>query len=337
MTESTPPWKDLIRLLTGKWTTNLLYLAVELDLADALRNGPSSAEEVADRTKTKPAITSRILRALSSMGLVEQIDETRFGLTALGGLLCRDTPRSLNHLVRMVGSPWHNRLWESVVESARSGRAGAEEAFGTNMWAYFDAHQADGQNFDAAMTEVSNTFSADAVDVADFSGISRLVDVGGGRGQLLARILRRYPDMVGVVFDRPGVEEGARALIQQQGLADRCSFVGGDFLHSVAEGGDGYMICHTLHNWSDPDAVRILRNCRAAIKPRGKLMVLDIVIKPPGEPDWGKLMDVEMLAMFGGRERTPEEFAKMFQESGFVLERVVRTPSSTSIVQGSAV
>jgi hypothetical protein len=324
-------------MLTAKWTTHLLYAAVELQLAETLKDGALSAEEVSARINSNPAVTYRILRALASVGVLEQVPPKRFSLNSYGRLLLPDEPQSIRHIVRMVGAPWHNRIWEVLVESARSGRSGAEQAFGMNLWEYFDVNNGDLTNFNTAMTEVSNTIGAHAIEAYDFSATETLVDVGGGHGRLLSSVLQQYPKMRGIIFDRPALADGARALLERRGLTDRCQFVAGDFLKSVPAGGTAYMMSHILHNWSDSHALTILRSCRAAMKPRTKLLVFDIVIKPAGERDWGKLMDVEMLAMFGGRERTAEEFATMFKEAGFVLERVVSTRSSTSIVEGSAI
>jgi hypothetical protein len=205
------------------------------------------------------------------------------------------------------------------------------------LWDHFDAHPADRETFHAAMTQVSDTIGATAVDACDFAGIHRLVDVGGGRGRLLSRVLKRYPEMRGLIFDRPALEGAARALIAEQGLNDRCRFVGGDFLQSVPGGGDAYMLSHILHDWSDDDAVQILSSCRAVMDRGARLLVFEGVIARGGAPDVAKLMDIEMLAMFGGRERTADELAALFQRAGFVLQRVVRTHAPTSIVEGRAV
>jgi hypothetical protein len=326
----------MIEMVTAKWTTHLLYLAVELDLAETLKDGPLKAEEVARRVSANPDITYRILRALASIGVLHESADKRFALNAQGRLLCADEPESIKHIVRMVGAPWHNRMWEAISESARTGRSGADHAFGMTLWGYLDAHPEQLENFNAAMTEVSNTIGAYALEAYDFSAIETLVDVGGGHGRLLSRVLQRYPKLQGIVFDRPPLAEGARTLLAERGLTDRCQFVGGDFLKAVPPGGSAYMLSNVLHNWSDAEAVTILKNCRAAMKPRTKLLIFSGVIGAPNEPEWCKLMDVEMLAMFGGRDRTPDEFAQLFKEGGFVLERVVSTRSTSRIVEGSA-
>jgi SAM-dependent methyltransferase len=176
-----------------------------------------------------------------------------------------------------------------------------------------------------------------AVEAYDFGAIGTLVDVGGGHGRLLAKILRRHPKMRGIVFDRPGLSAAARNELARMGLADRCDFVGGDFLESVPPGGDAYIMSHTLHNWPDAEALAILRNCRNALPAGGKVLVLEAVINEGNEPDWGKLMDLEMLMMFGGRDRTSRELSQLFREARFELTRVIPTRSTTSIVEGIAI
>ncbi len=334
--EGEPAWVELLRLISGTWATQLLYAAVELGLPQALAEGPLAAEQVAARTGCQPAVTHRLLRALAGLGVLEQRGDGRFALDRMGQLLCAGRPQALARFVQMMGSPWHHQAWQGLIQAARGGGSGAQHAFGTELWGYLQAHPAEGGVFHAAMTEISDTVGATAVDACDFSGVRQLVDVGGGQGRLLCRVLARHPGMRGVVFDRPALAEGAEALLRQQGMLDRCRFVGGDFFRAVPEGGDAYLVSHVLHNWSDAEAVAILRRCREAMQPGGKLRLLEVVVGPPGERDWGKVMDLEMLAMFGGRQRTAEELGRLLGEAGFVLERVIGTVSPTSAVEASA-
>lgn len=338
MTESLVPKPFVfLNMVTATWSTQLLAAAAKLRVADALKDGPLSVAEVAERTETDPAIMYRILRALGSLGLVEQRGN-KFALEDLGQFLCSDTPGSMRELAIMVGAPWHNRVWEALAECARSGVAnGAQQAFGTDLWTYFDRNSGDFDNFNAAMTGASINMHVTAVDAYDFSGISRLVDVGGGHGRLLGMILQKHPQMRGILFDRPALVEGARAELQALGIAERVEVVGGDFFESVPEGGDAYIMSHILHDWPDEEAARILKNCRRGIVPGGRVIILDAVIEPEGKQDWGKLMDLEIMLMFGGRDRTAEELRELLQASGFVLERIIPTASTISVVEGRAV
>jgi len=336
--QETPEPFRLLNMICATWTTQLLASAAELNVADCMKAGPLSANEVAERTKTDPNIMYRILRALGGLGVLKELEERRFELTALGQLLRSDVPGSMRQLAIMLGQPWHNRVWEVLSDCARSGVAfGAQRAFGTNLWQYFDEHPQYFENFNEAMLGASMNMHVTAVEAYDFSGIRRLVDVGGGYGRLIGMVLQKYPTLQGILFDRPPLAEGARKELQSLGVAERCECMSGDFLKSVPSGGDAYMMSHILHDWSDPDALAILRNCRQAITKHGKLIVLDAVIKSDGSADWAKLMDLEMMAMFGGRDRTREELAQLFDAAGFRLDRVIQTRSTTCIIEGIAV
>ncbi len=169
----------------------------------------------------------------------------------------------------------------------------------------------------------------------DFSGIRKLVDVGGGHGGLITSILQAHPEMTGVLFDAPSVIEGARSRIEATGLADRCETFSGDFFQAVPMGGDGYILKWIIHDWNDERATTILRNCRNAMSSDGKLMLVDVVIPPGREPHFGKFIDLNMLVMAGGLERTEEEFRRLLEASGFRLVRVVNTDSPISIVEAA--
>lgn len=324
----------ILQLIAGTWSTQLLSTAAELGIADVLKDQPLPAALVAERLATEPSVTYRILRALATLGVLDELEDRRFALTELGSLLRTDVPGSMHALAQMIGRPWHNRIWEVLTKCARSGGSGAEHAFGISLWDYFDQSKDDFDNFNAAMSDAATGMHVTAVEAYDFSGIRKLVDVGGGHGRLLGMILKRYPGMNGILFDRPSLEAGARAELEALGVANRCQFVGGDFLSSVPAGGDAYIMSHILHDWPDAEAAKILKNCRTAIQDGGKLLVLDAVIKPSGERDWGKLMDLEIMLCFGGRDRTAEELTTLLQEARFTLTRVLATRSAISIVEG---
>lgn len=331
---STPP---LVKLFTAKWATHLIGTAAELGVADLLGDGSQSVGELAARSNSDPAMLYRLLRALSSLGVVEESEGQRFSLTAVGQPLRKNAEGSLRSLAVMLARPWHDQAWEHLTESVRTGRPAAELAFGKDLWRYLDNQPSELENFNEAMASASSGIHAAAADAYDFSGIEILVDVGGGFGRLLGTILQRYPQMRGMVFDRPHLQDGARAELNRMGVGERCSFYGGDFLTSVVPGGDAYMMSHITHDWPDEAALRILSNCRQVMNPGQKLLVLDAVIKSANEPDWGKLMDVEIGVLFGGKDRTSDEFAELFRSAGFRLERVIPTKSTTSIVEGVAV
>jgi SAM-dependent methyltransferase len=213
-------------------------------------------------------------------------------------------------------------------------RPDRKEGLGQGVfWEYFAEHKEDGQVFNQAMTSFSASEIGPVLESYNFSGIHKLMDVAGGYGSLLAAVLKANPGMQGILFDAPPVIEGARGEIEAAGVADRCQLASGDFFAAVPPGADAYMMKHIIHDWDDEDALKILKNCHAAMRPGGKLLVLESVIAPGNEPSLGKLLDIEML-LIGGRERTEEDFRKLFASAGFELTSIVSTPAPISVVEG---
>ncbi len=324
----------LLELITAKWTTHLLSAAAELGIADALRDGPRSAAQIAEELGTIPSVTYRILRGLAAIGVANESDQHTFELTPMGSLLRIDVPGSMHSLARMVARPWHNRVWEQLSTCAKKGASGGEHAFGMHVYDYLDQSKDDFDNFHAAMRDGSTAIHVTACEAYDFSGVSTLVDIGGATGRLLGTVLAKHPDMRGILFDRPSVEPAARAELDKLGVAERCTFVGGDFFSSVPSGGDAYMMTHVIRNWDDAEATVLLKNCRKVMPKAGRVLALDTVIDPTSGRDWDKLMDLEMLVSLGGRARTAEEFERLFGAAGFKLSRIIPTRSMITIVEG---
>jgi hypothetical protein len=323
-------------LTSAKWSSLLVSAAAEFKLADLLKDGPLSTDEIAARTKTLAPMMYRLLRALATYGVVEELEGRRFQLGGVGQFLRSDIPGSMRALAMMGGKPWHNRCWEQLAEGVRTGKSGAQLAFGMSLWDYLDTNRADFDNFNEAMTSASASMHAMAAEAYDFSRFKTVADIGGGHGRLLGLVLQKTLGLKGILFDRPSLAEGANAELQRLGIADRSQFIGGDFFASVPAGADAYMMAHILHDWDDERALLILQNCRKVMKPGDTLLVLDAVIKG-GPNDFGPLMDLEIFLIFGGKDRTQEEFSQLFQQAGFKLNRIVPTRSSVSIVEGSAV
>jgi hypothetical protein len=252
-------------------------------------------------------------------------------------LLRKDAPGSVRNAVMMFNRPWNVRSWEQCLYSVKTGKPALDKVFGMDSWKYLAQSPEDQKNFDDAMTDLSASMHGAAVEAYDFSGIGSIVDVGGGHGRLLATVLMKHPAMKGVVFDQPHVVAGAAAVFRAAGVEARARAEGGDFFKGVPAGHDAYMMSHILLDWDDERCVVILKNCRAGVKPGGKLLVLDAVIKPGNEPDLGKIIDLEMLVCVSGRERTEAEFAGLMKAAGFVFKRVVPTKSNVSVVEGVAV
>jgi hypothetical protein len=338
-----------MRAIAGGMAVQVVVAAAKLGLADAMKDGPVPVAEIAARTRTHAPTLYRLLRALASLQIVIQHAEPAYGsstaaetavsfsLAPAGEMLRSDVPGSWRALVTMWGMPWRNRAYEHLDDCVRTGTSGVEHALGMDLWKYLDQHKPEFDNFNEAMTSAASTAHPIAAAAYDFSRFHQVADIGGGHGGLLVTILDRYPDLRGILFDRPQVIDEARALPACARASDRLQLVGGDFFVQVPGGADAYIMSHLLHNWNDEQATSILRNCRASMRTGATLLVLEAVIQPGSEPDFGKFMDIEMLVFFGGRDRTAEEFAALFQAAGFTFNRVIPTRSTISIVEGTAV
>lgn len=332
-----PPDQHLVQLIFGKWVSMAVSVAAKLRLADKLAAGPKTADELAAETNTHAPSLYRLLRALASVGVFASDEAGRFTLTPVGELLRTGVPGSMRGVADYCGAMWSWRAWEAAETSVRTGRTAFNEVFGEGCFDYLGKHPDESAAFNEGMTGFS-AVEADAVAAAyDFGSFGTLVDVGGGHGHLLATILKKTPKLRGVVFDAPHVVAGAAPLLKEMGVADRCTAEGGDFFKSVPAGGDAYILKHIIHDWNDADCGRILRNVRAVSKPGTKLLLVELVIPPGDDPHPGKILDLEMLIVASGKERTEAEYARLVADAGFRLTRVVPTQSPASVVEAEAV
>lgn len=325
--------RQITHLIYGFMTSQAIAVAAKLGIADLLKQEPRTAEELANATKAHAPSLNRLLRMLTSVGIFAEDANGRFQQTPLSQLLRSDHPRSARAFAIMSGSELLWRPWGELHAAVMSGRSAFEHVFGASLFEYLAAHPGDAEVFNAGMTSASVNDAAAVVAAYDFSRFDRVVDVGGGHGALLRAILSANPKLRGVLADRPAVVAGAEAL-RTGAMADRCEFTGVDFFSSVPGGADAYIMRWIIHDWNDEDSLKILRNCRGAIRRDGTLLIVDSVLKPPNEPDPGKLMDSNMLVMVpGGRERTEAEFAALLRQAGFSLTRLIPTAGAVSIIE----
>jgi len=228
----------------------------------------------------------------------------------------------------------HYPAWGDLMHSVRTGEIAFDHHFGMPVWEFFERHPENAATFNDAMTGMTNAVTGAVMESYDFSAFRKVVDVGGGHGSLLASVLSANPRAIGVLFDAPSVIAGAREL-EGAGVADRCEKVAGDFFQSVPQGGDAYLLKWILHDWDDERSVAILTNCRRAMAEDGKVLLIEAVLPPGNDPHFGKLIDLNMLVMTGGRERTEEGYRRMLEASGLRLTRVVPTPSPMSVVEAA--
>ncbi len=325
---------DLRRMIVGYRLSQALHVAAKLGIADLLAEGPRRAEDLAGVTGSHPSSLYRVLRLLASEGVFEELEEGQFTLTPLAEPLRGDAPDSLRARAIFDGEEWNWHPWGNLLHSTKTGGSAFDHTYGVALFDYLKETPEAATSFDSLMAAQTRPWALSVVDAYDFADIGTLVDVGGGYGVLLAAILTAHPHLKGVLIDQPHVVAGAGPKLEEAGLAGRCETVAGDFFQSVPDGGDAYILKHVLHDWDDDRCVSILGNCRRAISNQGRLMVIEILVTPGNEPDYGKYLDLNMLVLTKGRERTEAQYRTLFEAAGFTLSRVVATRSELSIIEG---
>src|SRR5262245_2983873 len=276
------------------------------------------------------------MRALSSAGVFRELDHHRFELTPVGELLRADVAGTQVPMAQLIGRPSYWQAWGNLLHAVRSGEAAFNHVHGIDVWEYRASHAQGGEVFDRAMAALTDRFVAAVVQACEFGRFVNAVDVGGGDGTFLARILTAHPHVHATLLDQPHVIARAAASFEALGLPSRCRAVGGDFFVSVPKDGDAYLMKSILHDWDDTASINILRVCREAMKPTSRLLVVEHVIGPPNIGPEGKFADLHMLVLTGGRERTRDEFAALFDQSGFRLVSVTPTSTPLSVMEGVA-
>ncbi|WP_048634750.1 methyltransferase [Mycolicibacterium aurum] len=327
----------LLELATGAWTTQVLYVAAKLGIADELAAGPARAHDIAARVGAEPDALHRLMRALTSRGVLRQRRDGRFTLTPVGEALREGVDGSLRDMVLFIGHPARWADWGSLAYSVQTGRPAAEKLRGMPFFDYLATDPEFAAVFNNAMTAASGLSNDVALQAYDFTGARLVVDVGGGHGAVLATILRSAPNAKGILYDLPEVVAGAGALLDRSDVSQRSTVAAGSFMESVPAGGDLYVMKNIIHDWSDAEALTILRNIRAAVTDGGKLVLLEMVLPERASSFIGHLLDLEMLLMVSGRERTRSEYEQLLGQAGFQLTRVIPTVSPLSVVEAVAV
>jgi O-methyltransferase domain/Dimerisation domain len=333
-TKEIPPPLAMLQLISGFWISRCVYVIAKLGIPDLLKNGPMTAEDLAAATKTDTPSLFRLLRALAAVDVLTHEEDGRFGNTPLSETLRTDVPGSLRSFAMTELGEEHYPAWGELLHSVRTGEIAFDRAFKMPIWEFFAKNPENAQIFNDAMSGVTGQATEAMHASYSFAGIKTLVDVGGGHGALLTSILNRNPEMRGILFDSPQVIEGAQPAVQASDVADRCELAAGDFFQSVPEGGDAIIMKWIVHDWNDEQSIAIMKNCHRALPENGKLILIEAVVPEGNEPHFSKFIDLNMLVMTGGRERTEEEFRRLYEASGFRLTRIVPTESPFSVIEG---
>ena len=331
-----PAEAQLMGLLMGNYTLQMLATAVRMGIFDQLSEQPTSAESLAEHAGTLPEPTYRLMRALTVVGALVEQPERRFTLGPLGRLLRKDAPCSFAPLTLNNAAPWGAEVSWTLLHTMKTGESGFRSRFGKSMFEWLSEHPDDERLFSESMSTFSGLEIDSILASYDFSQHANVVEVGGAHGDLLEALLKAQPQMTGTLFDVPSVVARAATKPRAEGVERRCSFVGGDFFSSVPSGSDLYILKHILHDWDDERALRIVRNVERAMPRGGRLLIAEQGIAPPGIPNPGKLLDVVMLSLLeSGRERSAEDFASLLAQAGLALEREIPTPGPITLFLGS--
>lgn len=328
-----PAHVQLIQMSTGCWISPIIYTAASLGLADRLSSGPKSAADIAEPTGTNSRALHRFMRALANFGILTDAGGSRFALTPLGEALKSDAPGSARSTILAMAGPWMWKAFGELQYSVETGESAMEKVFGMPIFEYLAQHTELASQFSEAMVGVHGREPSAVAAAYDFSTFEEIVDVGGATGNMLAHIVDRYPQSRGILFDRPQVVADAPAFLRARGVDDRVRIESGDFFQSVPRGADAYILSHIVHDWKEDQCLTILRNCRNAMKPGAKLLLVEFVLPGGVEPHFGKLLDMVMLAITGGEERTSAEYASLLAQAGLRVTRVVPTGSDVSVVE----
>jgi len=329
----TPPQVQLIQMGTAYWVSKILYATARLGVADHLAPGPKSAAELAGPLRVHAPSLHRLMRTLASLGVLTERASQRFALTAMGEALKTGAPGSARSTLLAFCSPWFSSGVDNIMHSLQTGKSGFEEAQGMPVFDYLSQHPEDASLCSEAMVGFHGQEPPEVAAAYDFSPFKTIVDVGGATGNLLSAILTRHTGPRGVLFDMAHVVSDAPALLKSKNVADRVRIESGDFFKTVPTGGDAYVLSHIIHDWSEDQCLTILRHIRKAMKPGGRLLIVEMVLPDGDEPHPGKVLDIVMLVMPGGQERTKAEYATLLAKAGFRLTRVVPTNSAVSVVE----
>jgi O-methyltransferase domain len=326
--------QTVFQIALGYIASSALHAVTRLGIADRVANGPVTVDALARDVGVQADPLYRVMRTLASLGVFEERSPRTFASNAAADML-QSRPGSLRDIAMFMTDPLHFRVYAELSHSLETGKPAVEKVVGMPVFEYFAKDVEESSLFNDAMTSMSAAVVPAVLKAYDFSGIGVLADIAGGHGHVLGSILQQYPAMRGMLFDLGHVIAGATAKLTEMGVANRCTLTSGDFFASVPSGADAYIMKHIIHDWDDEQALRILRNIRTALGERkdGRLLLIETVVAQGNQPDFGKLVDLEMMLFPGGRERTADEFAALLARAGFEMTRIVPNESPLAVIE----
>ena len=328
------PRQHIMQMTVGYWLSKAIYCAAKAGVADALVDGPQSVADLATGADVHPENLHRLLRALASVGVFTETSPGHFGNTPASEFLGNDHPQGMRHFALMACDDLYE-AWCDLDHALETGGSAVEKRFGGDFFAKISSDPQKVHVFDKAMQEIHGCETDLMLAHHDFARYETVLDVGGGNGSTLHGILAAHPALRGQLFELPQVIEGARDSLQEAGMLDRIELLPGDFFEAVSGQADCIILRHVLHDWSDAESVTILRHARAALQEGGRLLIVEKVITPGNDPDFAKLLDLNMMAI-GGKERTESQYQALLEEAGLRLEAVHVLPGPTDMIEARA-
>jgi len=324
---------QMIMLARSYATSACLHAAAKFKIADLLSGGPKPVSELARESKSNEDALYRVLRALASINVFRETAPRTFVNTPISEVLRTDVAGSAHDAVVFMADALHMEVYGQLAHSVETGETAFKKVAGMEPFEFFRQNGEENRLFNLAMTSISSNALPPALQAYDFGETGTLADIGCGHGALLAGILQKHRGLRGIAFDLPNVVDGAKQRIESLGLASRCEIHGGSFFEALPPA-DSYVMKSIIHDWDDARAITILKNCAKAMRgPDGRVILLEMIVGPANEPSVAKWIDIEMLAIAGGRERTETEYAALFAKAGLRLARVVRTASPFGVIE----
>ncbi len=324
------PEDQMMQWITSKWITKPIYVISELGIADLMCDGPKSVEALAEETNTHAPTLFRILRALSSVGVFIETEDHVFGLTPLAQCLFSN---ALRPIARMFLSEWHDKVWNGLSHTVRTGEPGFDYTFGKPSFEWFEENPVERSILDQGQGSKAVGFANAVIETYDFSDFKSICDIGGGQGAFLIQLLAAYPHIMGYVADLPGAVESAEKTIVKANLCDRCKAIPYDFHKEAPPACDAYFLVNVLHDWDDEICIQILKNITNSMNADSRLWIIEYILVPGPGFSVAKLLDIEVLVMSGGRERSINEYKTLLGTAGLKLSRIIPMKNGPAMME----